>query len=576
MANLSSGIKLGQRIRHIGRLAQITNVFARHGLYSIAEAIGAPSWLSPEQIRNAKELSKQQGDTVESTGDLGAIQGLPARLRRSFEELGPAFVKLGQLLSVREDLLPGPVIEELCELHNNVAKLPYSEVEAVLNAELTPEMLDTFAEINPTPLAAGSIAQVHEAKLHSGEEVVIKIQRPGIYQTISVDLALMEEIAILLEKYLPEAKFARPSSVVSEFKRATLGELDFIREGGNIAKMARNFQDVNYLELPEVFWKLTTKRVLTMSRVDGCSPLDKQALLDQNTVPKKLVERGLNMFLKMVFIDGLYHGDLHPGNIRSMPDTRIGLIDFGVMVHISRSTRENLAGMLIALIDENYERAVMHYMELADPDMDFDAQAFEHDVANALGPFVGLTLEDIRSGSLFWEMANVAARHGAPMPGELIVFVRTLASFEGIGSQLDPSFDILTAAKDFSGEIASELYSTENIKQQGIMLARDLTQLAKHAPYQVRRLLKAALNGEVSLNIVSDDLSKLAQSLDRSSSRMSISIIIAALIVGSSILTFARIGRELYSLSIIGLVGFAMAGILAVYVVISILRGNKM
>jgi ubiquinone biosynthesis protein len=258
MANLGSGIKLGQRIRNIGRLAQITNVFAKHGLYSLAEGLGAGSWLTPQQVKTAKEISKQQGDDPDAPTSIGEIHGLPARLRRSFEELGPAFVKLGQLLSVREDLLPKPIIEELCELHNNVAQLPFSEVEAVLKQELSEEKLAAFAVINPQPLAAGSIAQVHEATLKSGEEVVIKIQRPGISQTIMVDLTLMEELAGMLEKFLPEARFARPHSLVAEFKRATIGELDFIREGGNIAKMTRNFADVDYVDLPEVYWKLTS------------------------------------------------------------------------------------------------------------------------------------------------------------------------------------------------------------------------------------------------------------------------------------------------------------------------------
>ncbi len=560
----------------MGRMAQVTNVFARNGLYSIFEEIGAKNWLTPADAREAKEIARQQGDEKEEGVSLTEIKGAPARLRSTFEELGPAFVKLGQMLAVREDLLPKAFIEELAKLHSGVATLPFSDLKRVLKEELGAERLAGFAKINEKPLAAGSIAQVHEATLKSGEEVVIKIQRPGIVQTIHTDLNLMEDLAGLVEKYIPESQFARPQSVISEFKRATLTELDFVREAGNITKIGRNFEDTPYLQVPTVYWKYTSSKVLTMSRLDGHFPLDRAQLEGENIKPDLLVKRGVNVFLKMVFINGLYHGDLHPGNILALPDTRIGLIDFGVVVHISRTMRENLAGLLASLVDEDYERAVMHYMEMGDPGLSFDASAFEHDVANAIAPFVGLSLGDLGASHLFWNIAGVAARHGAPMPQELIIFVRTLASFEGIGTKLDPGFDILSAAKEFSGEIGKEIYSADNLKSQGLMIARDAAQLAKHAPYQIKRLLRAALEGDLNLNINSDDMANFSLSLDRASSRLSVSIVIAALIIGSSILTFARVGKELYSLSVFGLGGFALAGLMAFVLIIGIVRGGRM
>jgi len=541
------------------------------------EAIGAPSWMTPADLKKAKEISRQSGDTNETEEgqvNISQISGAPARLRSAFEELGPAFVKLGQLLAVREDLVPKSYCDEFAKLHSKVATLPFAEMNAILKDELGEEKLKAFEYINETPLAAGSIAQVHEAKLKSGEIVVIKIQRPGITSTINTDLTLMEDLAGLVEKYLPEARFARPQSVISEFKRATLTELDFVREAGNITKITKNFEGTKYLDLPKVYWKLTSTRVLTMSQLIGTPPTDPDELREKNISPELLVERGLNAFLKMVFIDGLYHGDLHPGNILALTDTRIGLLDFGVVVHISRTMRANLAGMLVALVDEDYERAVLHYMEMADPELSFDAAAFEHDVANAIAPFVGLSLGELGAGKLFWDMAGVAARHGAPMPQELIVFVRTLASFEGIGIKLDPSFDVLTTAKKFSGKIGAEIYSTDNLKSQGMMIARDLAQLAKHAPYQVRRILRAALEGDLSLNLNSQDIAQVSHSLDRASTRIAVSLIIASLIIGSSILTFARVGAEFHSISVVGIAGFAMAAFLGFFVTISVFR-NK-
>jgi ubiquinone biosynthesis protein len=585
-------LQLGRHIRHMGRLAQISNVFARHGLWSVAERMGLKTWLTPAQVREAQELSDQSAESESADSSAATklpedknvatfvgdtqVKGLPARLRRSFEELGPAFVKLGQVLAVREDLLGADYIEELRKLHTHVAPLPYSVIQDVLKKELGPEKLALFKDINPSPLAAGSIAQVHEATLMTGERVVIKVQRPGIGQQIKVDLSLMEELASLLERFIPETRLARPVAMMAEFKRTLLGELDFVREAGNITKIQRNFNNVDHIVIPEVFWNVSTGKVLTLTQLEGVPAWNRDKILGFGLDPSLLVERGVGMFLKMVYVDGLFHGDLHPGNLLAMPDNRVGVLDFGVAVHMSRATRENLAGLLLALVEEDYDRVVMHYAEIADPALDFNAEAFEHELGNVVAPFIGLTLEGLRTGRLFWDLARAAAKHGAPMPGDLVIFIKTLVSFEGIGTHLDPDFDIMESTQKFAHEIASEMYSPDKLKDQGMRMARDIGQLAKHAPFQIRRLLKAAIEGQLNLQISSDDLRQLSFSMDRSSSRLAISIIIAALIVGSSILTFERTSGSLSSMPLIGLVGFTMAGLLGVYVIWSVMRGGKM
>lgn len=572
----SRSLQLGRRIRHMGRLAQITNVFARHGLWSLAEKVGLDRWLTPEQVREAQELDREGGGSHDAEVDVADVKGLPARLRRSFEELGPAFVKLGQVLAVREDLMPPEYIEELGKLHTKVQALPFSVIRDVLRQELGEAKLTAFASINEKPLAAGSIGQVHEARLVSGERVVLKVQRPGIEAQIKVDLSLIQELAGMVEKFIPETAAARPRAMASEFARALTGELDFVREAGNITKIRRNFTERPDIVLPEVFWKLTTSRVLTQSFLEGYGVWDRDAIVAAGLDPSALVERGFGMFLKMVFVDGLFHGDLHPGNLLAIAGNRVGVLDFGLTVHLGRSTREHLAGLLMALVKEDYHRVVAHYCELAEPAVTFDADAFEHEIGNIVAPFIGLSLEDLRTGRLFWDLARIAAEHGAPMPLELVVFIKTLVSFEGIGTHLDPGFDVLAVAEKYSGEIVSEVYSPDALKEQAMLIARDVSALAKHAPLQMRRLLKAGLEGDLSFNMKSEDFQRVAFALDRSSSRLAVSLIVAALIVGSSILTFSRAGAELSSIPQYGLVGFAMAFLLGIYVVISILRGGKM
>lgn len=573
----SRSLQLGRRIRHMGRLAQITNVLARHGLWSLAEKMGIDHWLTPEQVREAQSLDREGGGSdVAFEGGFTDVKGLPARLRRSFEELGPAFVKLGQLLAVREDLLPTEYIEELGKLHTKVQPLPFTVIQDALRSELGEERLTGFATIMEKPLAAGSIGQVHEARLQTGERVVIKVQRPGIEGQIKIDLSLIQELAGMVEKFIPETASARPHAMAAEFARALTSELDFIREAGNISKIRRNFAERPDIIVPDVYWKYTTSRVLTQSFLEGFSVWDRDAMVAAGIDPPALVERGFGMFLKMVFVDGLFHGDLHPGNLLALPGNRVGVLDFGLTVHLGRSTRENLASLLLALVKEDYHRVVSHYCELADPAVTFDADAFEHELGNIVGPYVGIALADVHTGRLFWELARVAAEHGAPMPLDLVVFVKTLAAFEGIGIHLDPEFDVLAVAEKFSGEIVGEVYSPSALKDQALLIARDVSQLAKHAPLQLRRLLKAAIEGDLSLNLKSEDFQRVATALDRSSARLAVSVIVAALIVGSSILTFSRVGSEMSSIPKYGLAGFAMAFLFGLYVVISIIRGGKM
>lgn len=568
----SKSLQLGRRIRHMGRLAQITNVFARHGLWSLAERLGLKTWLTPEQVRQAQELHRVGGGG--DVQDVDEVKGLPARLRRSFEELGPAFVKLGQVLATREDLLSKDYLEELAKLHMGVAGLPFATIQEILVRELGPGKLSAFAWISEKPLAAGSIAQVHEATLIGGERVVVKVQRPGIDQQIRVDTSLMIELAALLEKFIPETRLANPVAMAKEFSRAILGELDFVREAGNIAKITRNFAKVEAIVLPKVYWPLTTARVLTQSYIEGLPANAKERIVAAGLDPTLLAERGLGMFLKMVFVDGLFHGDLHPGNILALVDNRVGIIDFGLCVHLGKSMREHLAGLLIALVEEDFNRAVLHYVELADPGPTFDVEAFEHELGNAVAPFIGLPLEDMRTGQIFWDLARVAASHGAPMPHELVVFIKTLVTFEGIGTSLDPGFDVLKTVEKYTSSIVAEVYSPENLRREAMTAAHDLGQLAKHGPLQVRRLLKAALEGDLSLKLRSEDFERVATALDRSSSRLSASLILGALLIGSSILTFAGSRESLASMPVVGLIGFALAGLLGCYVVLSVLRGR--
>ena len=566
-------IPLRKQIRNVGRLAQIVNVFAKHGYWTVIERLEMRKVLSDGDMQKA--ASEFQESNLRTDAAHPKLEGIPSRFRRALEELGPAFVKLGQVLAVREDLLPKEFTDELCKLHSQVDSIPYTTIKQRLGDELGEAKISAFRWIDPKPLAAGSIAQVHAATLNDGSEVVIKIQRPGIKNQIEIDLDLMTSIAQLLERYIPEVRFINPSAIVQALADALLSELDFIREGGSMAKMAANFQDVPYVHFPKVHWHLSTNRVLTLSKVDGTPSDDRAKLIAAGIDVKKLTTRGLGVFMKMVFVDGFFHGDLHPGNLLARHDSEIGLIDFGLTIRMSVSTRENLAGLLLSLAKEDYEGMVNYYLELADPSPSLDIKQFQHDVANAVAPFVGLSLKQTQNGALLWDLARIAAKHNTPFPQDLIIFVKTLATLEGVGARLDPEFNVMLQIEEFAGELMRDLYSPRRLQDQALAIGRDLTSLLRYAPIQTRRLLNAALDGQLRLVFSSSDLLKLTRSVDRSGSRIAIAMIIAALLIGSSILTYASASNQ-PSTGIIGIGGFVLAGLLGFYIVISIMRSGKL
>lgn len=561
-------IPFRKRIRNMGRFAQIVQVFARHGYWSLLERLEMRRVLSDQDFKQAE--AESPGDIVDAV-PLQHIAGMPARLRKSLEELGPAFVKLGQILAVREDLIPAEFTHELRKLHSKVETLPYEIVKQRLKEELGAEKLAKFSFIDPIPLAAGSIAQVHVAKLVTGEDVVIKVQRPGIAPQIETDLDLMLTFAEMFERYLPETRFARPRAMVQSIAEALLAELDFIREASNMTKMAANFSEVDHIHIPTVHWQLTTPRIITLERMGGISADQRDEMIAQGIDVKLLVERGLQMFLKMVFVDGFFHGDLHPGNILGQEGAEIALLDFGMTVRLSRRTRENLAGMLVALTREDFEGMVHHYLEIADPDPSTDVQKFQHDIANTISPYIGLSLQQSRSGKLLWDLARIAARHNTPFPQDLIIFVKSMATFEGVGTRLDPDFNLMDMCGEFAGDLLTEIYSPRHVQEQALTIARDVAGLMRHAPTLTRRLLNSALDGNLRLNVHSDELSRLARSFDRGTSRLSVSIVVGALLIGSSILVFASGTTQ----PVIGMGGFVMAGVLGLYIVISMLRSGK-
>ena len=387
--------QIGQAVKNVQRLRQITSVFAKHGFVDLVDRMNLSKFL-PSRIKAF----------AESQADLSTAE----RLRLSFEELGPTFVKLGQLLSTRPDLLPENYVEEFTKLQDNVLPLPFDIVKEVVERELGRKLEEAYASFDPKPLAAASIGQVHEAILHSGERVVVKVQRPEIEKLIDTDISILSFLAGLLEKYVPETRVVGPRVIVNEFCRTLSFETDFVIEASNMTKMAENLSSIPDIVIPKVFKLLSSHKVLTLEKLEGIRVNDLKALDAAGVDRKQIVTLGARGFFKSVFIDGLFHGDLHGGNLFILPGNRLGIIDFGIVGRLSEASRGQLANMVMSLMTEDFENLCYQYAELGASGHSIDFDGFEREVRNTLAPYLGLSLDELNAGKILIEATRIAVK----------------------------------------------------------------------------------------------------------------------------------------------------------------------
>jgi ubiquinone biosynthesis protein len=543
------------RIRNARRMVQVIQVFARHGFWSLMARTPLRGQLSKAEQKAIEFSAETEG--AGQTQD----QSTASRLRMAFEELGPAYVKLGQILATRSDLVPISIVEELSKLHSNVQAMPFVEVIRVLEEELGKDALQKFAFIDEKPLAAGSIGQVHLARTHSGNQIVLKVQRPGITRLIRSDLDLMAQIAFELENYAPELKPFRPVTLVAELESALLGELDFMREAANTDKMSKHFANDEGIVIAEVYWEYTTSRVLALEYLDGeripSTPHPDAAII---------MRRGLEMFLKMVAIYGEYHGDLHPGNLLILPGARLGVLDFGLTVRLSTYQRLLVTDIFVGLVQGDCDRVARAMFELGEPSSDFDFESYNADLLNTIGPYMGGRLANVKTAKILMDFSKISAKHGLPVPRPLFLILKTLISFESVGKRLDPNFDPMALCAENADILKAEFDQAAEVQNQLKNVSRDLASLARIAPFQVRKLLRAATDGQLKFSVTNESTQELSRQVARAASRMAVSVILAGTILASSLLVSLSANWQH-----IGVAGYMFSGVLGLYIVFSIL-----
>ncbi|MBL8289696.1 MAG: ubiquinone biosynthesis protein UbiB [Rubrivivax sp.] len=557
--------------RDAHRLQQIAAVLIRHGLGDVVRRAG----LADALARAGHVLRFPHADEL-------ARLPPPVQVRRALEELGPTFVKLGQILAGRADLLGPEWIAELTHLQSRVPAVPLAVLRPQLALDLGAEPEAVFARFDEKPLAAASIAQAHRAALKDGTEVVVKVLRPGVREVIEADLRLLERLARLAEEQWPALKPYRPRLLVREFGRSLRREIDLANEGHNAERIAANLAQFPELTIPRVHWAYTGPRLNVQDFIDGVPAEDLERLTREGFDRHLLAQRGARMVMKMIVEDGFFHADPHPGNLFYLSGNRIALIDFGMVGRIPPRRREELLTLLLGLVERRPQA-------VADVLLDWTGGAAGHgrggngvqlgaledEIEAFVDRYHGTPLAQLNLGDMLVEVTGVLREHRLALPSDLALLIKAFITLEGAGRALDPGFHVAAEALPILRKVLRARYTPKAIGQRGWAALTGTLGVLGELPASLMQLLRRARHGQVQVNIDIAELRETGERLDRAASRLAIALVIAALIVGSSIVMTVGGGPKLFGLPAFGLLGFVGAVAGGLWLVRSIRRGVR-
>ena len=551
--------------RHLERLVEILGVAFKFGFDDLIDRLKIEQYLD-------------QGRKIffrKSRTDIEALSRAK-RLRLALEELGPTFVKMGQMLSTRSDVLPPDFVIELIKLQDEVAPFPFERVKEIIETELNTPLDMTFRNIDAEPVAAASIGQVHRAELRDGSAVVIKVQRPGIKGAIDADLEIMLHLAVLMEKHLEGWDVHRPTKLVEEFARSLNNELDYTNEAANMERLASLLADDPRAYIPKVFPKATTPRILTMESIEGIRSGSLDRLKAEGYDLKAIAGRGADLMMKQIFVHGFFHADPHPGNLMILPENIICFLDLGMMGRLDRMTREEIVDLVMALVHRDESAIVGVLLALTRYEVEPDRRELERAISDLVNRHLYKPLRDIQIGKLLQQIFNVIARFRLQVPPDILLLIKALTTLEGLGQRLDPEFDVIQAASPFVREIQMARFRPRRLARNFIGYSNELFHLLKEVPGDLKAVLRLAKQGKLKIEFEHVGLTPLLNTQDRTSNRLSFAIVIASLVIGSSLIIHSGIPPKWHDIPLIGLAGYVVAGIMGFWLLISILRRGRM
>ena len=550
--------------RDMGRLNQILGVLIRHGFGDSVRRLGLA-----DRLERAGHALKW-----DHAADLARLEP-PVQLRLALEELGPTFVKLGQILAGRADLFGPDYIAEFEKLHSHVPAVPLEQLRPQLREDLGGEPETVFARFDVEPLAAASIAQVHRAQLLDGSEVVVKIRRPGITQTIAADLRLLARLAALAEAELPALKPYRPQQLVRELDRSLQRELNLAIECRNAERIAANLSGLPWIVVPQVHWAHTRERVNVQDHVDGIAGHD-LARLDADGLDRGLLaQRGAQAVLKMIVEDGFFHADPHPGNVIYLPDNRIAFIDFGMVGRLSARRREELLQLLLGLVERNPQTVADVLLDWTGDDHGVNLGQLETEIETFVDQYHGAPLAELNLGQMLADVTTILREHHLGLPSDMALLIKAFITLEGMGRSLDPEFHMTSEALPMLKRVVRARYQPRVVAGRAWQTLRRTLAVAEQLPHDVSRLLRNARRGRVHVGIDIAHLKRVGDQIDRAANRLTMALVIAALIIGSSIVMTVQGGPTLFGLPAFGFLGFASAFLGGLWLVRAIWRSSK-
>lgn len=558
---------LNTTIRNLGRLRQIMSIFVKYGFEDVI-ANSTLRNIVPESLR-LKWIRQERPALQYSRFE---------RIRMAAEELGPTFVKLAQVLSNRPDLVPEGLVKEFEKLQDRVPPFDAETAKSIIELELGKPLEEIFSDFKTVPMASASIGQVHRATLIDGTEVVVKVQRPDVKEIVERDLQLIWEIVQRSDRYLKKQGVLNALDVVAAFERSMVKELDYSNEARNIQRFRTFYKNESNFYIPQVFRNISTDKVLVIEFVSGCKFTDKKQIREWGLNPKKIVENGLNIYLKQIFEYGYFHADPHPGNVLIRPDGIICLIDFGMVGQLSRRDKLAFANVFIAMAEQDSRKMAQAMRKLAISDGIKDLRLLETDLQELIDDYVLLDVSEGSIADVIAKLQNIMVRYEMVVPAGIFLIFRALAILEGIGKIMHPTLNTYDFIRPFGVKILQQKFSPENLWNEFQYRSDQLSGFLTGLPTDIRELLGQAKNGKLNITISHQGYGYLLKKLDSIVNRLIITFIICSLIIASSIMATISTPTDFmtrHGLPYWSVFGYTVAGILSLILIYAIIRRRK-
>lgn len=549
-------LRFGKRYNNMKRYKEILSILSKYGFGFISEKVGEGIPFNKIKSKLIDELSRGE------------------RIKLAIEELGPTFIKLGQILSTRYDLIPEDISSELAYLQDHAYKIPLEDIKEIFRNEIGSEIEEVFEYFNDQPIAAASIGQVHRALLKTGEKVVVKVQRPNIRKTIEQDIQILKTMAEIVDSSLNEEGAIKTTDIVREFSESIMRELDYVHEAHSAQKMKINFRKNKAVIIPEIYWAVTSKKVITMEDIEGIKVNNIEAIKKNEWDEEKISELVARVFMEQVFLHGLFHGDPHPGNILILDGETISFIDFGIVGYIDNKMLDFITTTLRATSDKNINKIIEKLSDIDALTVETDEVSLRSDIFNITNYYFDLPMDKIDFGEGLNEFLLVLHKHNLRIPSQLTLLMKSMVTLEGTLKSLHPKFNLMKVSSDIMDSVRKKKMEKISLID-AFNTSLNIYDTLKKIPDQMLSILNKVEKNQVKITMKQEGLENLEREINTLTNKLSLSLLVSSLIVGSSIVIHADVKPKIFGVPLLGLVGYTFGLIVGFGFIISAIRSRR-